>query len=205
MRRTRWLLLMPLIVLAFALLACNTLTRLGARPQPTAAAAATATPSPGQTSLHIGGGPVLGSPREARVAMSEQISTTQQLAPEQYDAKMLAQVGKTFTYTVTLKEERKLLWNYVWCATSLPVLGQNLAHMTVDFSVNGTPVDVRQFQVFDSQANNQECQVYAAVVYAWPAGATTLATKVTFVDKINDGFSDYPPGSQTYVYTVTRP
>jgi len=148
---------------------------------------------------------VIGSPRETRIAISEQTRVLDALAPEEYSDEALAQVGETFTYTVTLDRNEKLIWVYGWCATTQAILEQNLERMTFDFSVNGTPVDARQFQVFDGQADDLECRSYTAVVYDWPTGTTTLETKVTYDEKINDGLADYPEGSQAFVYTVTAP
>lgn len=207
MQRAHWLSFASLLALAGALLACDTLTRLGALPQPTATATAAATTAPASdgTSLHIEAGPIIGSPRETRVAVAEQVSLLEHLAQERYDAAALAEVGRTFTYTVTLDEEQDLLWAYGWCATTQALLEQNLEDMTLDFSVNGTVVDIRQFEILGDSPNGGACLYFAAVVYAWPQGATRLEVKVTYEARINDGTSDYAPGSQTFVYIVNRP
>ena len=148
---------------------------------------------------------MIGSPRETRVALSEQVSELSQLAPEQYDAEALAQVGRTFTYTVSLDEIQELIWVYGWCATTRNILEQNLEHMTIEFLANDTVVDARQLYVFDGQSQDLECRFHTAVVYDWPTGTTTLETHVTFNEKINDGLSDYPEGAQILLYTVTAP
>jgi hypothetical protein len=210
MKRASGFVLVPVMGLALAALACNTLnSRVPWAAQPTPAPTPTPAPeaaAPVGRPLPIAGGPVIGSPRETRIAVSENVASVQSLAPENYTTEELAVVGKTFTYTVAMDESRELLWIYGWCTTSLELLGQNLEHMQVDFFVNGTRVDPQQLQPFYGQASDgMPCQYLVTVVYDWPSGSTRLETVVTFKEKINDGISDYPPGTQTLQYTVTVP
>jgi hypothetical protein len=158
--------------------------------------------------LHIAGGPTIGSPRETRVALAAGAETPpilEQLAKEQYSQDEMAKVGGTFEFTIALTQTGQVLWAYGWCATSADVVTQNLEHMAVEFSINGTPVDPGQFQVVEDQSGNLSCRTAVAVIYDWPSGTTTVETKLTFLEKVNDGISDYPPGTQDFVYTVTAP
>ena len=201
------LILLPLLGLALATLACNALaSRFGEAPSPAAPDSAPTVSSPaGQTPVKIEGGPTVGTPRETRVAISENTPILEQLAREEYDQEALAVVGRTFTYTVALTQTAPLLWVFGWCATSPELVEQNLEDMTLEFSVNGMPVDLGQFHVVEGQSGELPCRTYVAVLYDWPSGETQLEAKVTFDALVNDGLSDYPPGSQSFIYHVTVP
>ena len=207
MKRNR-LILLPLLGLALAALACNALaSRFQPTPPPVAQGPApTATQRPaGQGPLKTEGGLTIGSPRETRVAISENAPALEQLAREQYDQEALAEVGKSFTYTIALTQSEQVLWLFGWCATSPELVQKNLEHMTVAFSANGTPLDPGQLFIADGQSGNLPCRYFAAVLYDWPPGETQLETQITFTEKVNDGISDYSPGSQTFIYNVTAP
>ncbi len=220
MRNSRWTLLVG--ILALPLLACSTVSSLLDRAQPTATPtpapvaqptslptessppSASATPSIQQPFV-VEGGPAVGTRRETGIALLRRTSILEALAREQYTSDDLAEVGRTFTYTVALGGEDQLLWLFGWCATTTAKLEENLRDMQLDFAVNGTPVPLDQFEVMGGQsADNLECRYYVATVYDWPEGTTTLQTMVTFLEKVNDGLSDYPPGTQTFVYAVMR-
>jgi len=220
MPHSRWTLLVG--VLALPLLACSTVTSLINRAQPTATPtpapvaqptslptelsppSASATPSIQQPFL-VEGGPVVGTRRETGIALLRRTSILEALAREQYTSDDLVEVGRTFTYTVALEDEEQLLWLFGWCATTAAKLEENLRDMQLDFNVNGTSVPLDQFEVTGGQsADNLECRYYVATVYDWPEGTTTLQTMVTFLVEVDDGLSDYPPGTQTFIYTVIR-
>lgn len=213
MKRIPWVWL-SVSALALSSLACNMLTsRLGATPAPggnpprATAPAATAPPA-GQGALPIKGGPAIGSPRETRIAIqggTDAPTILEQLAEETYSSEELAQVGETFNFTIALPQNEQVLWVYGWCATSQELVDQNLENMRLDFTVNGTGVALEQFYMVESQSGDLPCRTYAAVVYDWPRGETTLETVVTFQQTVNDGMADYPPGTQSFVYTVTAP
>ena len=212
MRRNR-LVLIAVMALALATLACNALASRFQPAQPPAPQGPTPTPGApeptpgpaGQSPLKIGDGPTIGAPRETRVAVEEQTQILEQLAEEQYDQDALAVVGETFTFTIQLDESKRLLWVFGWCAASADLVEQNLQGMTVEFSVNGTPVDLGQFHVVDGQSGDLPCRYYLAVVYDWPSGPTQLEVRVTFNELVNDGLSEYPSGSQWFIYDVTAP
>lgn len=200
---------------ALTLLACTTVTRLTdqmlGRAAPTAAPSEAEPSQPGLRPLEIEGGPTIGTPRETRVALSEgRLRFLDELATETYTPEELARVGETFQFTVELDDpEERLLWYYGWCATTPEILEQNLEHMQFSATVNGQPVDLAYFETLDTvdQSGDQSlvCRSFVTIVYAWPSGTTTLEYKVTYEETINDGMADYPPGDQTFVYTVTAP
>ena len=159
----------------------------------------------GPGDLQIEGGPVLASAASSTKALEAGAQFLDELAAEKYDSSELSQAGKTYTYTVSLDKDQRLFLINGWCATTQAVLSDNYTHIVLDFSVNGAPVDLQQFAVFDGPSGDQFCRYYYALVYRWPKGTTTIEVKVTFDDKISDGTADYPKGTHVYKYVVTRP
>jgi hypothetical protein len=159
----------------------------------------------GPGDLQIEGGPVLASAASSTKALGAGAQFLEDLATEKYDSTELSQAGKTYTHTVNLDKDQRLFLINGWCATTQAVLSDNYTHIVLDFSVNGAPVDLQQFAVFDGPSGDQFCRYYYALVFHWPRGTTTIEVKVTFDDKINDGTADYPKGTHVYKYVVTRP
>jgi hypothetical protein len=155
--------------------------------------------------VQIEGGPTLGSPASTKTALIANTPLLEQQAQEQYSADDLAEVGATFTYTVALEQDTRLMWGYGWCATSRVILNQNYEHLKAEFSINGQPVELDKFYVDESATSGLFCKSFYVVVFRWPSGETKLQTVVTFEEKINDGVGDYEAGTQTFDYTVTLP
>jgi hypothetical protein len=182
----------------------------GANPTPTERpqAGPTATPPPASNA----GTPTLGTVAETKAALqASPDSVLEALANERYTASDLAQMNKTFPFTIDLTGDDPALWEFGWCATTTAILTDNLKHISPQFLMNSVPVDIGKFYAFDSQSTDSQsnatlqCHSYAVLVSHWPAGETLLQTRVTFDAKLNDGIGDYQPGAQTFDYTVTRP
>lgn len=204
---------LALASLVLAGLACQTATRLpelisdrGA-PTPGAAAPLPTAPQSEDISPPITTGPVVGTPRETRIAITEQVDSLEDLAAETYSDDELDRSGARATYTIAVEAaDTRLLWGFGWCASDPDTLAQNLEQMKFEFLVNGQPVDLAQFDMVEGfNDENQACRAYRAVVYNWPAGASTLETRVTFLEDVNDGFSTYPAGDMVFTYQVTAP
>lgn len=155
--------------------------------------------------VQIEGGPTLGSPASTKTALIANTPLLEQQAQEQYSADDLAEVGATFTYTVALEQDTRLMWGYGWCATSRAILNQNYEHLKMEFAINGQPIALDKFYEDESATSGLFCKSYYVVVFRWPSGETKLQTVVTFEEKINDGVGDYEAGTQTFDYTVTLP
>jgi len=206
MKSAHWL---PLCVLMTASLACATVTSFGrptATPPPAPTRASSQPPDSAAEAFAIEGGPTIGTPREARIAIAEGALVLAALAPEEYTSEELNAVGDTLDYTIELTETQPLLWLYGWCATSRDILLDNLERMVIEFSVDGTPVPVEQFNVADYQNGDWQCRDFVAVIDDWPSGATVeIETRITYTEAINDGQFDFPAGEKRLVYRVTVP
>ena len=156
-------------------------------------------------SLRLAGGAVAVSATAATTAINAGTKFLEDVALEHYAADQLSQAGQTYTYTVKLDNDQRLIWIGGWCADTEAHLRDNLASIEIVFGANGEQVDPAQFAQFDGQAGKQFCQFHYTAVYQWPSGVTRLTTAITFAQPINDGSADYPAGAHTYLYEVTRP
>ncbi|MGH2522206.1 MAG: hypothetical protein ACRDH2_06855 [Anaerolineales bacterium] len=220
--RPSHLLLLLLSLSLIGLLACNALTAPFASGRPTATPAPTALPRPtaapeaqptnppgtqpstSEGELQFESGLTLGSLAEAEAALQAGTNTLESLANERYAEDELSQAGRTYTYTTTLARSLDLIWLNGWCTTTEALLRENYQHITLEFLVGDTPVDLEQFAVLEGQsASGLYCRAYYTVITSWPSGETRLTSRVTFAEPINDGLADYPAGTHEYVYDVS--
>jgi len=155
--------------------------------------------------LKLGSGLIIGTAASGKKAFDQQAKQLEELAKETYKPEELSQMGKTFTYTIPLDGEQRLLWGWGWCASSSAALDENYQHIKLDFTADGKKIDLAQFAEIPQTGSGLFCKMYYTVVYHWPSGDTKLQTVVTFDAKINDGTADYPAGKQTFDYTVSLP
>ena len=189
----------------FVILACSLPTSLPKIEIPSlqtrAAASATASGD-----SKVGSGPVVASAQTAQdiIEKNPDIKILEQLAKESYNTDELSQAGKTYTFTVTINKEQNLVMLNGWCATTQAILRDNFKHITMEFSVNGTPIDDKLILVSEREdSGGLFCRSFFVVVYGWPKGKTELQVAVTFDSTINDGIGDYPKGTHYYKYVVT--
>jgi hypothetical protein len=120
------------------------------------------------------------------------------------------EVGKTFPYTIVLKESQPMVWGFGWCSTSQEILEENLSQILIKFSLNGNVVPAEKIAVVNQtgeDANGKPvwCRSAALVPDQWPSGEHQLETEITFKTKINDGMTNYPAGVVKNEYTVFAP
>jgi C-terminal processing protease CtpA/Prc len=156
-------------------------------------------------SLRLPGGPVLLSASASREAIGGSgLSFLEDAAIEDYGPGVLPQAGQTFTYTIDLTSDQRLVWLNGWCASSQALLRDNIQKIQVEFLHDGQPVSSRQFASFEGLLGQQFCQLFYTVAYRWPAGTTRLDTRLTLQEVIFDGLADHPAGTLSYVYLITR-
>lgn len=149
----------------------------------------------------------VGHARETRIAASARTPTLEQAAAETYASAELNRVNARLTYTIQVaRAATPLLWGYAWCAANPERLAQNLGQIQVEFLAGGQTLQDGQLDEFQGQTQGGlYCRGQRAVVKAWPTGTTTLETRITFRQTLNDGLADYPPGQQVITYSVTAP
>ena len=166
------------------------------------AAAVTALNTPEGAGIVPSAPPTVGDAAAVNQALTDKDQQLEELAKEQYSAVDLAQMDRTFTYTIALSKSQDLFWAWNWCAKDQKTLDQNLTNIQLAFSLDGSAVPIDQFQKLDYPSNGQACTVYVTVLSDWQAGENHLSTTVTFTTAINDGMSDYPAGKQIFEYVV---
>jgi hypothetical protein len=193
-------------------LACSTVTRwltpprVTATPKPTELAPpALATAAPDSADgVQAESGLTLGAHTATQNALANNTDILENVAEERYDSANLSQAGETYPYTINLARSLELIWQNGWCTTRADLLAQNFEHITIEFLVNGEAIDSEQFlELAGRTASGMYCQSYAMLVSDWPQGVTTLTTRVTFDEEIDDGLATYPAGTHEYEYTVT--
>lgn len=206
MPRQRAIVAAAALSLALAGLGCQTLTSIGPAPSVPAPSAAPPNPS-AESSKAAASAPTLGTPRETRIAASARTPTLEQAAAETYASAELNRVNARLTYTIQVaRAATPLLWGYAWCAANPERLAQNLGQIQVEFLAGGQTLQDGQLDEFQGQTQGGlYCRGQRAVVKAWPTGTTTLETRITFRQTLNDGLADYPPGQQVITYSVTAP
>lgn len=132
----------------------------------------------------------------------------EQYAKEKYPNSL--EVGKTFPYTITLKESMPMVWGFGWCSTSQETLEENFSQILIKFTMNGTVVPGDKIAVVNQtgkDANGKDvwCRSAALIPDHWPSGEHHLETEITFKSKINDGMAEYPAGTVKDEYTVYVP
>lgn len=89
-----------------------------------------------------------------------------------------------------------------WCTTTKDILDQNDQQIKWSLNVDGQDVDVTKLFIYNQQLPDRICLSGVGVIRQWSVGTHTITTKMTTLQKINDGWDDYPAGDYTDVYTV---
>ena len=123
-------------------------------------------------------------------------------ALETYTAAQMSAMDATFTYSVPLKKQ-PVLWLWGWCAKDDETLASNLENIQLEFTLNGTLLDiVSQFKQTSYESDGMSCKMVYTALSKWPSGEHHLSTRVIFKTAINDGSATYPAGYQQFDYTV---
>jgi C-terminal processing protease CtpA/Prc len=143
------------------------------------------------------------SPDETQALVSSgSFNVFEDLARESYTTADLLKMDATFTYTVELSESQDVGWVWGWCAQDQAVLDDNLAKITLAFTLNGEDVPLEAFLPIDYDSGGQKCKAYVAGVTDWAGGEHHAVTTATFTQPLNDGTYDYSAGAQTFDYAI---
>jgi hypothetical protein len=107
------------------------------------------------------------------------------------------------TWSVTVSPNKPVLVFFGWCTTTAEILDQNYQHITYKLIVDGQQVDVKGLYLWNDQETDRICQTYVGLIRQWTWTKHTLVTTMTFNQKVNDGWDDYPAGDYTDVYNIT--
>jgi hypothetical protein len=153
------------------------------------------------TGVAPSGPPTFTGDASVKKAINDNTKTLEDLAREKYTSEELSKPG-TFDYTISMNESQAVLWIWGWCAASKETLAANYKQIELAFNLDGKNIPAKDFYAYDNEGNGQFCQFYVGELTDWPAGEHHLSTTVNFKSPINDGFADYPAGTQVFNYTV---
>ncbi|MFN8495070.1 MAG: hypothetical protein U0350_46130 [Caldilineaceae bacterium] len=126
-------------------------------------------------------------------------------AAESYGPEDWGQVNRTFTNTITLHEERPLVFVMGWCTDTPARMKETLPTQQLKFSVDGKEIPMEQLRVLESGSPDHICHSWQARFSQWPQGETAIVLDLTYTKAIADGFgTDYKPGTQKWLYVVKR-
>lgn len=154
--------------------------------------------------------PASSHPTIASIAQSKTVYTSggtslEELAQEQHLPADFAKPGMLL-YNVPLGAfgDRKVLWEYGWCAKTSTTLADNLKNIRLRFILDREKVPLDAFAVDDSPGKNgEQCRTFYVALGPWPNGLHDLTTVATFTAAINDGNADYAPGDYVLDYLVS--
>lgn len=98
----------------------------------------------------------------------------------------------------------QIAWDSYWCASDADTLDANLGQLTFSYSFDGQVLDAERAYIDTRAAGESLCQVTVFYLANLAPGQTyTLSYAYTVNAPINDGFSDFAPGTYTYEFVVT--
>jgi serine/threonine protein kinase len=140
---------------------------------------------------------------------NENIASLYELAEEKYSREEWDTVGRILPFTVRLSESIPTLLDFGWCTTTEAILADNFKHIEYKITVDGDTIPVSQFvEVYSfsedrySFSEDRQCRVYYTILTDWDQGKHQIKIEMIILQLINDGWSNYPAGKQTDVYTV---
>jgi hypothetical protein len=142
----------------------------------------------------------IGTPAETQKAWEAQTSWLSDLAPQAVGRDYF---GETSNFSIVLTQDRPLIWEERWCVFGDDRLEQNLANLTLQFSINGVPLKPEQLYVHDA-GDGVLCKIYSVVISSWPPGKSVLEYTATIDGPLDNGMNMYLTGTTKFVYSVTR-
>jgi hypothetical protein len=90
-----------------------------------------------------------------------------------------------------------------WCATTQNILNQNMQHISYNFFLDGTPLDLKNLQVVEGPAASNVCRRFVGIIRNWPEGQHVIRiTRHQDMD-LNDGANDIKAGDYVNVFNIT--
>jgi hypothetical protein len=100
--------------------------------------------------------------------------------------------------------EAPVYFSYGWCTVDEATLQQNLEHITVTLSIDGSVLGDNVIHPLSiNQTGGLVCLDFGVLLSNWQPGEYELKATATFDAVINDGLADYDAGDYIFVYNVT--
>ncbi len=112
----------------------------------------------------------------------------------------LAQEVGPGKWTVNISSNTSVILSWGWCTKTQEILEQNLRNMQILFYIDSVNVTNSMTQS-DGPNEGWVCHYFRGVIRSWPVGQHTILFKMIYLEKVNDGESDYE-GENTKIYTI---
>ena len=113
----------------------------------------------------------------------------------------------TFYYSGKVEKNNEYLMPASWCATSQNILDQNLASISIQFSIDDEKIPDQYVGSYRYKpSNNWVCIFKAFIIGGWQENSLyTIKVTRTLFQKLNDGKSNYPAGDYVYKFAIAVP
>jgi len=114
---------------------------------------------------------------------------------------------KTSVFYGKAEKRKEYQLPFFWCATSSSILNQNLSFLSIEFFVNEKKIPSEYIGALKYKPNkNWDCVSYAVALSGWQESIQyILEMKISLLQNLNDGESDYPAGDYIYRITIDVP
>ena len=113
----------------------------------------------------------------------------------------IAEYTGDFTWTVRISSNTPAILHAGWCATTKEILEQNLQHMLIQVYANSENVTNAMVQVEKPTSDGYFCHNYYGIIRTWPVGRHIIEYITIFLEKVNNGDSDWG-GEEISTYTI---
>lgn len=114
---------------------------------------------------------------------------------------------KTSIYYGAAGKNKEYQLPFFWCATSSSILNQNLSSLSIEFLVNDKKIPNEYVGTLKYEPNDKwSCISYATALSGWKENSQyTLEMKVSLLQNLNDGESNYAVGDYIYKLIISVP
>lgn len=102
----------------------------------------------------------------------------------------------------TVDPAQTYTWEQIWCATDADTLAGNLPNISVEFAVNGEPVDPSLVTQRNFSNKPYQCVGYSVLLSGWTTGLVNLTATLKLAAPVFDGSTIYPAGDYVYTYSI---
>ncbi|MEO8607191.1 MAG: matrixin family metalloprotease [Chloroflexota bacterium] len=102
----------------------------------------------------------------------------------------------------TVDPSQTYAWEQTWCATDANTLAGNLPDISVQFAVNGEPVDSSLVTQRNFSSSQYQCVGYSVLLSGWSTGLVNLSSTLSLKAPVFDGNTIYPQGDYVYTYAI---
>lgn len=107
-----------------------------------------------------------------------------------------------YEWQVSYPLDKPALLRLGWCAKDKPTLDSNWSNMGYTLTVDGSPVDLKQFNQKEQVVKDSVCRFYAGALEGWAGGQHSYVWTHEIKQALNDGWDKYEPGKYVMKFGV---